>query len=504
MSKWLFAVTALLGVSPVVAQNCSADGTVVNSVNHAAIARAHVTVTGKDDSSFVDTDASGKWRIGNLPCGHVNVSAVRPGFIRMPQILSFEAAADSPLRDVKIELTPQAVLAGRVLDDQGDPIQGAQVNFMTTRIINGIRGIQSSNSMITNDLGEYRFSGLAAGKYFVCANGPPGLVANGAPSLGERCYPGPIDGGAAGAMNVSAGYEGRVDFTLSPLPAFHVSGVVSGHPADGTGLVTLTPRRLAARLSGLAAPIHPDGTFVIRGVAPGPYTISARSAQFDDRLMAVAPVDVGNGDVDGIQLRLQAGVVVTGTLKIVSPLGKKPEKPQYSLFLKSSDGTVRPGISGWDDTRTSFSIDDVMPGNYRVEFSPPAPFYLKSATLGGHDMVASEVPIGPGATAIELVISDDGGIIEGDVSVDDAPISGWVVLERNGIPSRNAATDSKGHFRIDALPPGDYQAYAWDDNTKVEYANPEWMKRNGKGVAASVAPGQTAQVKLVRQVAPPE
>ena len=54
------------------------------------------------------------------------------------------------------------------------------------------------------------------------------------------------------------------------------------------------------------------------------------------------------------------------------------------------------------------------------------------------------------------------------------------------------------------VPPGNYKVYAWDDNTNVEYANPEWMQRNGKSVAVTVDPGQTAQVKLVRQNAPVE
>ena len=504
MSRIVLPAVAFLFASVGFAQNCSIDGTVVNLSTNAPIARAHVTVAGRDDSFVADTDAAGKWRLGNLACGRVTISAVRPGFIRIPQGAPFEVKAGVPLRDVKIELIPQAVLAGRVLDDQGDPVQGAQVNVLTTRIINGIRGVQASNSMVANDLGEYRFAGLAAGKYFVCANGPPAVLATGAPPIGERCYPGPLEGGAAGAMNVSAGYEGRIDFTLSPLAAFNVSGVVSGYPEGTTGLVTLTPRRQVARIMGLSAQVHPDGTFLIRGVAAGSYTVSARAAQLNNRLMARAPVDVAGSDVNGIQLRLEAGVTVTGAMKIISVAGKKPAKPQYTLLLRSSEGSVGPGISGWDETRTTFSIDDVMPGSYRLEFSPPAPFYLKSATMGGRDMLASDVPIGPGATAIEVVISDDGGVVEGDVTADDMPTAAWIYLERNGVPSRNAVADSKGHFRIEGLPPGNYKVYAWDDNTRVEYGNPEWMTRNGKGVSVSIGEGETAQVKLVRQVAPSE
>ena len=189
---------------------------------------------------------------------------------------------------------------------------------------------------------------------------------------------------------------------------------------------------------------------------------------------------------------------------MLSASGKKIDKPQYSVLLVSPDGIFGASNAVWDDTRTSFTIPDVTPGTYRLTFSPPAPFYLKSATLGGRDIAGSDVTIGTGSGSIEIVLSDDGGKVEGDVSNDDGPVSAWIFVERDGAPSRNTRADPNGHFKIDAVPPGDYKVYAWDDNTKVEYANPEWMQRNGKGVAVTVEPGQTAQVKLVRQIAPNE
>jgi len=64
--------------------------------------------------------------------------------------------------------------------------------------------------------------------------------------------------------------------------------------------------------------------------------------------------------------------------------------------------------------------------------------------------------------------------------------------------------DAKGHFKIEGLPPGDYQVSAWDDIGLVEYANPAWMQLNAKTVAATVQGSQTTQVKVIRQVAPPE
>jgi hypothetical protein len=516
MSKTVRIVAAILFVSAVATaqstnpKNCSVDGSVVNSVTGAPILRAHVSLVGADDSGLAESDSSGKWSVEHMACGRVSVSANRVGFLRAQQNSGMNASlllvAETPLHDVKLTLAPQAVLAGRVLDDEGDPILGAQVSLLTSRIMNGLRGIQASNSTTANDLGEYRFAGLTAGKYIVCANAGGGAVpANGATPYAERCYPGSMDAGTA--MDVAAGYEGRIDFTLSPVATVHIRGVISGQVEGVNTSVNLIPRTQIARMFlGLSAQVLKDGTFFIRNVPPGSYTINATTNQQNARLTARAPVEVAAEDVEGIQLHLEPGFTVPGTVKIVSASGKKIEKPQYTAMLMSQDGTGVAGANNtvWDEARTSFTIPDVAAGSYRLFLSPPPPFYLKSAALGGRDIAGSEVMIGPGAGNIEVVLSDDGGSVEGDVSTDDGPVAAWIFLERDGAPSRNARTDASGHFKIDTVPPGDYKVYAWDDNTRVEYANPDWMQRNGKGVAVTVGSGQTSHVKLVRQIAPPE
>ncbi len=494
---------------PTGARNCSVDGTALDSVTGTPIARAHVSIVGANESAQADSDTNGKWSAENVACGAVNVAANRPGFLRFVKSNNLVLVANTPLHGIELRLVPQAVLTGHVLDDQGDPILGAQVSLMTSRVINGVRGIQASTSTNSNDLGEYRFAGLAAGKYVLCANAGGGtVVANGARPYSERCYPGPVHsdaGGSTGTMDVATGYEGRVDFTLAPQTTVRVSGVLSGKSDLTYSGVNLVPRTQIARMAmGLGSPVRPDGTFSIRNVPPGSYTLTARSTDSNNPMTARMPLEVGGVDVEGIQLRMEPTLKVAGTIKILSASGRKIEKPQFSILLRSADRVYGSGQTTWDDSKTAFTISDVEPGNYRLELSPPTPFYLKAATLGGRDMMGSEVTIGQGAGTIEVVISDDGGVVEGDVSGDDGPQAAWIFLQRDGAPSRNVVTDANGHFKISTVPPGDYKVYAWDDNNNVEYANPEWMQRNGKGVAVTVASGQTAQVKLVRQNAPVE
>ena len=478
----------LLTVSTAAFAQCTVDGTVVNSANSAPIERAHVSIVSADDIFFTDSDSVGKWSIAHIPCDTVTVLVNRPGFLRKL------VTTISPAHDLRMLLVPQLVLAGHVFDEQGDPSPGAQVSLMTSRVINGVRGVQASTSTTTNDLGEYRFSGLAAGKYTVCANAGGGaLPGGGGRPYGEKCFPGSLP------MDVAAGYEGRIDLVLPPLTMVRVSGGVSGRP-DGEGAtVTLVPRGQIARMSlGLSAQVNPDGAFVIRRVPPGSYTALVSSA----RMSTGIPVEIGSADIDALRLHLEPDATVPGIAKVISATDRKLTGAMDVQLVRdrASDGVGFSQRAAWNDNRTSFTFSEVPPGNYSVQLTPPAPFYVKSVTLGGRDISTSDFMVAPGAGNIEVVLADDGGTVEGDVS--EAPA--WVLVQKDGVSSRNARTDASGHFKIDNFRPGDYKVYAWDDNTNVEYGNPDWMRRNAKGVAVSVAPGQTAQVRVTRQTAPLE
>jgi hypothetical protein len=244
-----------------------------------------------------------------------------------------------------------------------------------------------------------------------------------------------------------------------------------------------------------------DGTFVIRHVPPSLYSIRATSG----RVSAAAPVEVGPAGVDSLQLHMEPGVTVTGTVKIVSATERKLTRDTGAQLVRdlTTDGVAYyTGAAPWTGDGTSFRLTDVPPGNYRVQLTPPVPFYVKSVTLGGRDISTSDFVVAPGAGNIEVVLADDGGTVEGDVSTDEGPSPAWVLLQKDGVSSHNARAGASGHFKIDNLLPGDYKVYAWDDNANVEYGNPEWMRQNAKGVAVSVGPGQTAQVRVTRQTAP--
>jgi len=494
-------------VAPV-QNDCAADGSVVNAVTGEPIPRAHVFDLRSQNATAADN--AGRWSLSGLMCGQGAINATRPGFLQgttrevAPGIPgSLTLVSGSPAHDLVIKLTPQAVVTGRVTDESGDALPAAQIIAMSSIVTNGKRTVQSAQNTITNDLGEYRLAGLRAGRFVFCAQTPtlpPRVPPSDTTATQDACFPAAPEGGAISAMAIFAGTETHVDFVLRQVHASHVRGTVTGMPPSRGATLTL---RYTGPLSqapvARPAAIDPAGRFDIRGVPPGSYVLVVDYFDQGHRLMARVPVDVGSADVDGLVVRIEPGITVTGKVRVESASGA-PAPRSWGLGILSSEPGLEAGRMQWDKDRSTFSIADLSPGSYRIVGTPPAPFYLKRAMLGGRDIAQDEMPIMQSGLELDVVLGDDGGAIEG--TVEDAegktPASGaGIIALRGGRMARLSSAGPDGHYRIQNLGPGDYRIYAWDDLSEAEYADEDWMKRHGGyGQSVSVASGQTATVKL--------
>jgi hypothetical protein len=485
--------------------DCSADGTVVNSVTGEPIARAHVLVTPNGGYSTV-TDSSGRWTLSNMGCATGVLQVTRPGFLQNPPGGAFRRltlVSGSPVHDFKTELTPQSVAFGKVIDDQGDPVQGAQVTALASHVVDGRLRFQQTAFGTTNDLGEYRIASLPRGKYILCVhfNQPP--LQTSQTIAADTCYPGPLEGGAASAMDLPAGRESKVDFMLNEVPAVHVRGTITGLPEGRGSGINLVKRGvdLAGNYGNIPGTVR-DGKFDFR-VPPGSYMLSADYFDSGKRLTARVPVDAGGADIDNIIVHLDSGFTVTGVVRVESQSGRTTP-PQFGVSLRPSDPGSNTGQMKWEPDHTSFAVSEMVSGSYRLDVNPPQPLYVKSATLGGQDILNNEVPISQSAGPIEILLRDDGGSVEGDVvDANGQPVSAGIMLLRGTTHVASLMSQPGGHFKIQNVAPGDYTIYAWDDPNEVEYAEPDWMRRNGGGgMAVTVTAAQNQQIKLTWQLVP--
>jgi len=488
--------------------DCAADGTVVNSITGEPIARAHVNLSAGGSSYAASTDGSGRWALSNVGCARAQLIVTRTGFLQNGSraggaVQQLSLVSGSPAHDIKAQLVPQSVAVGKVQDDQGDPVQNVQITAATSRVVDGKLRFQQAAAGQTNDLGEYRLAALPAGKYIFCAHVNSTVApATSQTITADNCYPGPPEGGAASAMDLAAGRETKVDFTMAQVVAIHIRGSISGMP-EGRGIGVNLIRRGATEGG---APNFPgqvrDGKFDFR-VPPGSYMLTADYFEAGKRLTARVPVDAGSSDVDNVVVHLDTGFDVTGVVRVVSQSGRTPG--QLGFMLKPSESVAGTGQLKWNPDHTSFTMAEMVPGSFRLDSNPPAGFYVASATLAGQDILNNEIPISQAAGPIEITLRDDGGSIEGDV-VDAAgqPTAGIVMLLRGTARVTTAVAQAGGHFKLQSIQPGDYTVYAWDDVTSVQYGDPDWMRRNATGsVPVTVTAGQSSpQIKLTRQTVP--
>lgn len=83
-------------------------------------------------------------------------------------------SAGEEVRDRLFRLIPSAVIAGKIMDEDGQPLPRVMVSAMRDVYTEGKRKLSPEAYASTNDLGEYRLFGLRPGHYFVSAHYTPG------------------------------------------------------------------------------------------------------------------------------------------------------------------------------------------------------------------------------------------------------------------------------------------------------------------------------------------
>jgi hypothetical protein len=149
----------------------------------------------------------------------------------------------------------------------------------------------------------------------------------------------------------------------------------------------------------------------------------------------------------------------------------------------------------------SLELVNIPPGTYGVEVNANGPLYVQAATSGITNLLESELPVAPGSSPqpIEITLRDDVASISGNVSMNNQPLSGMIFAfsDHASIPPRIQPTDPSGGFQIPFLPPGTYKILAVDHPDRLEYANPEALKKYlSKAREITLSPDQSAKIDL--------
>ena len=156
-------------------------GIVRNAADDAPIARARVIATADvlPEARVTLSGADGRYTLTDLPAGSYTVSVTRTGYA--PQTWGHgRSLAGTPiglgsgqqLPAIDFALVQGATIVGRVMDEDGSPLAGADVEALVNRFEGGADALFSVARAQTDDRGEFRLFGLAPGRYFVSAADP--------------------------------------------------------------------------------------------------------------------------------------------------------------------------------------------------------------------------------------------------------------------------------------------------------------------------------------------
>jgi len=298
---------------------------------------------------------------------------------------------------------------------------------------------------------------------------------------------------------------------LRHIKTVRVRGTVKdadGEPPPPLVMVVVSPL-VGADLFN--AQVRADGSFELDGVTPGKYSVRALGFLQQGKPLTVdQPLEVGEADIDGVQLILGRAQTVTG-LVIMPPDRKHLSELVVVLHRKEQSGPQVDDQSGGFtqlNEKGTFSFENVLPGDYDLEIGGVGKgddLYAATIRAGDQDILTSGLHIGGSAPPPIEVLKANGAKIECTVlddkqkTVPEAHVT--LLLDpprrsQNAL-SKQCQTNVSGNCTLLGIAPGDYHVFAVARDDSVDFTDPATMEGLEKiGKAVTVAQGDRKSIQL--------
>jgi hypothetical protein len=301
-----------------------------------------------------------------------------------------------------IRLTRGGIITGKVTDRENHPIIEARVRVMRLTDANGkpvpARLPPPYPDTTTDDRGEYRWWGLAPGRYVVWTEGAASRSLKLDPLEGDipTYYPGTPRGGAKEVIVTEGGETTGIDIRHEGRRGFTISGQVTGAARNaGVRLLLLDAETHVPVL--MTVKEQPQGSaFIMPGIAPGTYDLVAETYIPGSGWMYADPIRtvVKNREVDGLTISFSPSGTVAGTAMLTPPEQSRLEacggKPTFSIeevsiqpVLKRENPSAPTSVEGPPAVpleNGTFKLAGLRAGEFGLAVTPPAGWYVAALT----------------------------------------------------------------------------------------------------------------------------
>ncbi len=464
------------------------------------ISRMLLSADGRSEP--LQSDEDGYFRIESVAAGRVAFVAVAEG--SAPSNIAELAVVDGGVYpDIVLQTGVGAVVRGRVVDDQQQPVEGAEVvvrpfeRSNDPQFIKMMLKIRKLAATTAAD-GSFEVAGMTGEAMMIQASKPGYTTAiKTGVKLDAEDIVVEVQRGATIRGVVTSGGEPvkrfRVDTRTRDIPKEEQDGEAaeaSGRrernrdrrrgPPWARGMRERTRQLPEGQQMGdrgmdgnwreISAE---DGTFELTGIPPGRIRVRVRAEGFVNAESQTVDLQPG-GSSDVLAFEIAAGQTVTGRV-IDGATGRPVSDAQVTAYRQRGDdddggrgrGMFRANIDREDfdflglaagrsqrtamsDSTGAFEVTAIEPGQYR--FTARHPDLAKSSTTDV-EVVADR------ATAPVEIVLDAGGGVEGTVTgvgMRPLPDALMVAFSIQAGTMRSSTSDDVGYYRIDGLPPGQY------------------------------------------------
>ncbi|HEX8698834.1 MAG TPA: carboxypeptidase regulatory-like domain-containing protein [Myxococcaceae bacterium] len=388
----------------------------------APVAGVEVLATGNYNTELGTeiTDAQGRFAFEELPPLDVTLTAQYEGKATGVRI----DKKDRLEQELVLELKPAAVLEGRVRDEHGQPVEGAEL-MLFLHEDDPEDGLMGPSWGKTAEAGSYRIGPIVPGHYTFKLSHPRFLT------LEEE------------ELILTAG-ETRRDFILTR--AFLAEGVLvdsDGKPIPGEflGLSPADPEDHDGPHSELNHPTDEEGRFVLAVPEPGDYLLKGRGTRLNKLEVPVR--------VPSSQLRIVAGTLLTVEGEVVDDAGGPLPHVMVSLWNESDHAkTSRRGFSE-TDAMGRFTLDVPAPGRYEVAaviaWKEVVRVASRPVLVEGKDTPLLRLQL-PAGRSLSGVVVDWHGMPVPGVLLQVLPSPRYTERARCCNPEIHLSTDAEGRF----------------------------------------------------------